>query len=405
MFKAILSSLFLLLVFQLQAQHLVQGRVYNAKTKEAVAGATVYINNSSIGTSTDKSGAFKLSISQSSFYELVVSAMGYHGSSTQVKIPDTKSIDIALQEKSTEIEEVVITGIVKDGWKKWGKYFTETLIGIGYNAEKTKILNPEVIRFQYEDKARILRAYALEPIKVSNDALGYDIEYDLQDFRSAFADNYIYFAGYAYFKDKGKGRSKYKNARRDTYELSLAKFLQSAYLNTWEKEGYVVRKMVKKENETRKVAIAKLKEVTGIVVKSFQGNWNAYYASQKEILPTHVQAWRTQSREAPEIAYLMGTLTLAELFNKEPRKDKFKQLQFQDFLYIIYPSRLAKSKNKMLKAAASQVTELTLTHPNGIMVDPSGAYFPTENLLLIGYGVNYSRLAFLLPLDYVPPIK
>lgn len=405
MFKAFLSSLFLFLVLQLQAQHLVQGRVYNAKTKEAVAGATVYINNSSIGTSTDKTGAFKLSIIQSSVYELVVSAMGYHGSSTQLRIPDTKSIDIALQEKSTEIEEVVITGIVKDGWKKWGKFFTETLIGVGYNADKTKILNPEVIRFQYQDRERILRVYALEPIKISNKALGYDIEYDLQEFRASFGDNYNYFAGYAYFKDKGKGRSKYKNARRDTYELSLAKFLQSAYLNTWEEEGYVVRKMVKKENETRKEAIAKLKEVTGIVVKSFQGNWNAYYASQKEILPSHVQAWRTQSRDAPEIAYLMGTLTPAKLFNNEPRKDKFKQLQFQDFLYVIYPARLAKSKNKMLKAAASQVTELTLTHPKGIIIDPSGAYFPTENLLLIGYGVNYSRLAFLLPLDYVPPIK
>ncbi|MGV6943408.1 carboxypeptidase-like regulatory domain-containing protein [Sphingobacterium kyonggiense] len=86
MFKAFLFSLFLFLVLQLQAQHLVQGRVYNAKTREAVAGATVYINNSSIGTSTDKTGAFKLSITQSSVYELVVSAMGYHGSSTQVKI-------------------------------------------------------------------------------------------------------------------------------------------------------------------------------------------------------------------------------------------------------------------------------------------------------------------------------
>jgi len=400
--------LFLLLILQYPAvmgQHRLVGTVIQSDTKEPIAGASVYINNSSIGTSTDKSGNFSLQLAQASVYELAVSAMGYHATTVQVQVPQEGKLEIAMKERATQIEEVVVTNYVKDGWAKWGRYFTETLIGLGYYADQTKILNPEVVRFRYNQKEKILTASCTAPLIIRNDGLGYEIVYELVRYNSNFATKFFSYAGNSFFRDIGKGKKKYIQARRDVYDLSFKKFLRETLKGDWEKEGYVVRKSVHKENEVKKEADVKLKAINKEVFEKYNFSFNLYYASQKEVLPSHVEALRAQSRQHESITYLMGIMKPHQIISGRDTSLGLVQIDFPDYLYIIYPERFAKSKNPMLKKAASQVTEVFLPNNEGILIDVYGGYFPTNNLVMIGYGVAYAKLGFLLPYDYEDPEK
>ncbi len=106
---------FLMLIFSflslsenaLYAQSLITGLVVDKETDRPIAGASVSLSNSNIGTSTDSLGKFQLSI-KSSNGKLVIQALGFK---TQVlSIPsDTKDWVIGMESTSSVIETISIT--------------------------------------------------------------------------------------------------------------------------------------------------------------------------------------------------------------------------------------------------------------------------------------------------------
>ena len=400
--KLLLCFFFSILLPSAFAQHLIQGRVFDAQSKKPIAGASVYINNSSSGTSTNKEGEFSLT-SRNALVELIVTSVGYQKSSTQVSLPlQEKEVRIELQEQSTEIEEIVIRGSLKDGWARYGKFFEENLLGVGYFAENCTIKNKEVVKFQYSEKNKVLTAYCTAPLVIYNKDLGYELTYDLVDFSMDYKTQMFYFAGYALFKDIGKGKKKFEQNRRDAYQLSITRFAKSTYNLSWAEDGYVVRKLVKKENEVRRDAKAKYSELLNTVMKKYNGQWGRFFASQQEYTEQMVSDMRKQMSQPERISYLMDVVKPEEVVRRVDGRDDLKWISYADFLYVINPAAFEHSKRKMIQQSAYEVTELYLQRQEeGVVIDAFGSYFPSDNWVLNGHAVNFSKLAFLLPIDYV----
>jgi hypothetical protein len=84
----------------------VTGRVYDKGTKEPLPGATLMIKGTSIGTVTDPSGLYSLSIPQNGGI-LVVSYIGYK----KLELPiNNQQMDIQLEPDLVSLDEVVVVG-------------------------------------------------------------------------------------------------------------------------------------------------------------------------------------------------------------------------------------------------------------------------------------------------------
>ncbi|MBK6932072.1 MAG: TonB-dependent receptor [Saprospirales bacterium] len=100
------------------AQRTVSGRVTEAASGEPLVGATLTIQGTSLGTSTDIDGRYSLRISKDADV-LLVRYTGYRGQ--EITVGNRSSIDIALEQDAELIEEVVVIG--------YGKQIKSTLTG------------------------------------------------------------------------------------------------------------------------------------------------------------------------------------------------------------------------------------------------------------------------------------
>lgn len=112
--KALLGliSLFIFLEFSVAQNGVLTGTVLDVKTQEAIVGANVVIENTTVGASTDLNGVFTIANLKPGTYSLVVSSISYR---TQI-IPyvavepgKKTTLEIPLAEDVAELSEVVIT--------------------------------------------------------------------------------------------------------------------------------------------------------------------------------------------------------------------------------------------------------------------------------------------------------
>jgi outer membrane receptor for ferrienterochelin and colicin len=88
----------------------VKGRVYNAKTNEPLEFATVQIQGSTIGTTTDLEGNYEIKTNPA-FVKLMVTYVGYEpalSSEVHIQGNQTTFLDIPVMESATLIDEVII---------------------------------------------------------------------------------------------------------------------------------------------------------------------------------------------------------------------------------------------------------------------------------------------------------
>ncbi|HZF63496.1 MAG TPA: carboxypeptidase-like regulatory domain-containing protein, partial [Chitinophagaceae bacterium] len=192
------------------AQKSILGIVKSSDNGHPVTGASVFLNNTSIGAVTNYKGEFNLII-PTGRYELVISSIGYL---TQVKtISSQESTDhfiIQLQPEVKELQAVVVEPFEKDGWAKWGQLFLDNFIGISSMAKECRIKNKETIRFRYSKTNQIVTAHTTEPLIIENDYLGYKLQYLLEEFSYNFKTKMIFYVGYPLFQPMKGNNAKMK---------------------------------------------------------------------------------------------------------------------------------------------------------------------------------------------------
>ena len=67
---------------------------------------------------------------------------------------DSLVFELSPKEKSLEEVSVAISNEVKDGWQKYGEFFTQNFIGQTKFAKQCVIKNPEVLHFYFNKKEK-----------------------------------------------------------------------------------------------------------------------------------------------------------------------------------------------------------------------------------------------------------
>ena len=107
----ILLALLLNVTSLLAQQGTLQGQVYSTKSNEPLESASVRVQGTSFGARTDGQGRFVIAGLKPGFVRLIVSMLGYETTTSaevQVIGNQTSFIDIALDEASTSLTEVVV---------------------------------------------------------------------------------------------------------------------------------------------------------------------------------------------------------------------------------------------------------------------------------------------------------
>jgi hypothetical protein len=221
------------------------GRVTDKESGVALQGISVYVNNTTFSTQTDKDGNFRLANIPLFNFELVFSAVNYE---TQTLGIDTRApvtpINIQMQKSTALLNEVIVTANVdKNGWALYGSTFKKDFLSYSSFAKHCEIVNYPAMRFRQIKKDNVLKAYSKEPLKIKNDALGYELTYWLNEYEHRFATQVVFYKGNTQFTEmKGsKRKMQYWHKNREiAYRGSLTHFIRSVYEGNTKEEGFVV---------------------------------------------------------------------------------------------------------------------------------------------------------------------
>ncbi len=391
------------------AQPALRGKVIAGDTKQPIHLANVFLSNTSIGTVTNAEGVFVLDRFPQGRFDVVVSCIGYETYVTTIQYAQLPAnIEVVLKPKVNVLQEVVVEPYEKNGWERYGNFFIENFIGTSALAADCKLKNPETIRFRYNKKENILRAFADEPIILENKALGYILRYDLKVFEYNYSTRIFYFQGYPLFEDIQTDRKRLLNRweknRTDAYYGSMMHFMRSLFRNQLIENGFEVRKLIKISEEEKKRVRTIYNSRTyingsgNIVVNdSLLGNGNkdsADYYRKVMRQPEKMAVLINQLLPGDSIAFAIDSFTAG--------------LYFDDHLQVIYKYKQVPNEYVRMNALSVQpktpvMSEIYLPRKNSIAVLANGSYFEGIDLISSGYWGWWEKLATMLPFDYKPP--
>ncbi|MFD2147211.1 carboxypeptidase-like regulatory domain-containing protein [Mucilaginibacter antarcticus] len=128
----------------------VSGKVTSADTKATIPGASVYLSNSSVGTSTGNDGGFSLNGLNPGQYMLVVSAVGYESSTQTILINNQEvKLDVSLSPKIIALNEVRITPMSKSDRRKRLPVLKQNLLVPGHMLPIVKLSIRMCLAFRF----------------------------------------------------------------------------------------------------------------------------------------------------------------------------------------------------------------------------------------------------------------
>ncbi len=238
--------LFSVSVFCQNKYFTVGGKVISEKTQQPLPGASVFCQNTTVGTVSNNDGDFFLRVSNGG-YDLVISYTGYETKMIRISnsSKDKDSLRIELKEQDKKMAEVVVAGSteVPDGWDKYGQFFLANFIGTTPNAELCTIQNKDALKFYFYKKKNKLRIKAKEDLIIINDALGYKIKYQLDSFVYDYNTRISSYTGYPLFEEltgTPEQQETWKKNRFKSYIGSRLHFMRCWYDSTLNDEGYQI---------------------------------------------------------------------------------------------------------------------------------------------------------------------
>jgi len=244
-FFSVISTLLISISALSQDQYfMISGKIVDAKTKQPMPNASVFCQNTTVGTITNADGNFSLRLKNGG-YDLIISYTGYQTKSQRISNgnPENENMNIELDQQDKNLTEFVVSGSaeVADGWNKYGQFFLNNFIGTTPNASQCNIENREVLHFYFFKKRNKLKVKATENIIVTNNALGYKIKYQLDSFVYDYTSKIGSYTGYPLFEEmKGtpEQQETWKKNRFNTYIGSRLHFIRSWYDSTLNDEGF-----------------------------------------------------------------------------------------------------------------------------------------------------------------------
>ncbi len=347
---------FLLPVFLFAQTHFrVAGKVIDSATQQPLQGASVFCQNTTIGTVTNADGEFQLSLGNGG-YDLVISFMGLETQSVRVSntMPEVAALVIELKQKEKNLEEVsiVATTEVQNGWEKYGQFLTDNFIGRTISSKDCVIENPEVLRFFYSRKRKRLKVITDSVLIISNKALGYTIKYQLDSFVHEYNDSKTLYTGYPFYEQMEGSEEEmlvWKEKRKVAYRGSVLQFLRAYHDSTLNRDGFKVELIDDGTDKSEPIYNPYIAEYYDTLDYNRVG---LFFPGRLRIVYT---------KEKPGITYLAA--------------------------------------NKLPMDTPVQISILDLA--NGIIIEENGYYYDQKDVLTLGYWA-WEKMADFLPYDYYP---
>ena len=342
-----------------------KGLLLDKLTNQPIAGASVFINSSGIGTVSGSDGKFDLSKFIKSKFEypvLTIAVMGYE--TATYNLANAKGdVVIYLNPLVRELETVTVNAAIKNGWEKYGREFIKSFLSYSEFSKLCTIENPEVLKFYYDANQNSLKVIARKPLIIQNNALGYKITYWLESFEHNFSTRILSYSGLTYYEDLIRPNKRKAQAarwilnRESAYEGSVMHFIRSVHAGTLASSGFIVRRLDKVE-----------------------GNRKGRYSNVVD----------------PKI--------LVEADFSDTIENQ-KIIQFSKYLYVLYDKELEELPylinlqpfKKPIPAPQTSIVQLVGT--DAVQIFANGHLEPAISFFLDGYW-SYEKLDKLLPLDY-----
>lgn len=339
----------------------IKGKIIDAETKNPMQAASVFAQNTTIGTASDANGNFTLRLPNGG-YDLAITFTGYETTSLRISKADAteKDFTIALKQKEKAMEDVVITSSneVKDGWEKYGDFFLDNFIGRSAGSKQCTIINKEVLKFYYYKRKDKLKVLAEEPILLENPSLGYKIRYTLDSFIHNYKSQTNIYTGYPLFEEIIASDSSqllaWENNRQKVYEGSILHFMRSVYDQSLRDEGFEIQFVNKNLDKEKAVRLSD------------------YYASLNYVLDDSTQMVEVTPNK-PDVAIIYT--------GAEPDPDYFRKNQE--------------------KPKKFQLSIINIPAGEPIGIEQNGYYFDQSDITITGYW-TWHKLGVMLPYDYIP---
>lgn len=245
-FRMLLLGCWLLACTTAQAQNRFTGVVMDSLTKEPLAFASVFLANTTFGSSTTDQGKFEISRIPNGTYDMVCSYVGYRLSKQSVTMSGpSQQFTLLLSPVGNSIGEVVIKP--EPNKPEEYKQFSELFLGGSQFSEQCRISNPDDIRVFFDEDDKVLRARTKEFLQIDNDALGYRLKYYGLEFSFDPEDNGVSYYGQPVFeelKPKDDAQQKLWAANRlKAYQGSFMHFLRSVHRNRLRTENFMAQQI------------------------------------------------------------------------------------------------------------------------------------------------------------------
>ncbi len=401
--KKTLYILFLFIFHISSGQLIIKG---NVSTKNSpLEGAAVYINNSSIGTTTDSEGNFELKVKHGR-YDIIVSFLGFKTINFDL---NTENYDAPLrfkmQEEANLLDEIVLKNTVYDqAWKHNLTQFELSFIGTSAFAEHVKILNPKVLHFEFDLATMKLEAFAKAPLKIENKALGYIVTYDLVSFsRDQEKITYVGYTRYEDLKGSRSKKRKWKKNRLKAYHGSKTHFFKSLLETNLKEDGFIINQFRRVKNPDRPSdeEIEKARKIIRSQRASL--SFSKKISNPKTALDSAIAVVR--KARLPKFRDYLYKKNVP--YNKIIKRKQGKTfLVFKDYLSIIYTKEqeevgyINSYSLGRKRVPGPQTSALVITKPHPYVL-PTGQVINPLDIFFEGYW-GYEKMAETLPLDYEP---
>jgi hypothetical protein len=358
------SILFLLITFCSisafsQSGYTISGKIIDGATKQPLQGASVFAENTTIGTATNDQGFFTLRLPGGG-YSIAVTFTGYQTETKRVTAGDAGNNEMVIEIKQKEkaLEEFVVksTSEVADGLEKYGEFFLENFIGKTANSKQCYIKNKEALKFFYYRRSKRLKILATAPLEIVNDALGYTIKYQLDSFVHEYNTQVSLYTGNPLFQEMQSNDQaqveKWSAARKVAYNGSILHFMRSMYQKKLKEEGFEIQFIVKNNDKE-----------TAIPLKNFYGavNYNMDDSSKMvDILPRQKEVAVIYKNEGSPDLYLATNTDASSKF---------------------------------------QLSVLSFLPDESLNIEQNGFYFEQNDITITGYWA-WEKVGDMLPYDF-----
>jgi len=410
---------FLAIGVQISSQIRIKGKVLDEKD-EPLEGASVYLNNTTKGTTTDNLGEFELLIKEG-VYDLIVSFIGYQTLQYQI---DTKKPNKPFLFKTIPVTNMLDEIVLNKKYSAQDRAyflsrFKKTFLGETELSEECAITNLDVIQFNFNRSTRILEAFANEPIEIINKGLGYKISYNLVHYE--LTPTKITYQGYSKYEDlKGSKRKKrkWKKNRLVAYKGSKMHFIRSVLKDVFYEEGFIVDEYQRIPNPKRPSdsIIKETRKYLRTLNKNLYSNGAIQVSSNSDVTIKDkngivINKMKKNPKRDSALA-IIRKARLKKFIDKKLREnlvekdfiirtENFVRMKYDHLLYIKYMNEKEEDNFRPGPNRLNyQLTKLILL-AESVILDKAGIFIGPLDVFTEGYW-GYEKTANALPLDFTP---